>query len=96
MTSEGNTLILKKKFTNIRFHKKMVKKSGQGFLLTTKFYNSANDAALSAPGKRNPEGKAAIHPEGTSTKKQENMKTKTIVTRKIHANELHAKLGHPG
>ena len=40
VTSENETLILKKKSTKIRFDKKMKNKSREGFLLTTKLYNS--------------------------------------------------------
>ena len=94
VTSEGETLILKKNTADIHFDKKMENKAGKKFLLTTKFYKSANDAALLAPQKRKPEGKAAIQPEGTATKKQEN--TKKNATRKIHAKKLHAKIGYPG
>ena len=48
-----------------------------------------------APKKKNTEGKADVHPEGTAVNKQENTTTKKISTRKIHVNELHAKLSHP-
>ena len=59
----------------------------EGFLLTTKFYKSTNDTALLIPKKLNPEGKAAIEPEGVATNKQENTKTKQLTTQKIHANK---------
>ena len=95
LTSEGKTLILKKKPTKICFDKKMAKKSGIGYLLTTEFCKSANDASILDPKKRNPEGKAYIQPEGTAVKKQEN-KTKKNTTRKVHANKPHAKLVHIG
>ena len=36
--SEGETLIIKKKSTEIRFDKKIVNKGEEGFLLTTNFY----------------------------------------------------------
>ena len=42
------------------------------------------------------EENAAIHPEGTAAKKQDNTTTKTISMRKIHANEIQAKIGHTG
>ena len=42
------------------------------------------------------EGKKAIYSEGVSNKKQENNTTKQLATRKIHANEIHIKLIHPG
>ena len=47
--SESETLILKKIFTEIRFDKKMANKSGKGFILTTRFYKSANDATVLYP-----------------------------------------------
>ena len=48
------------------------------------------------PEKREPGGGgASIQPEGTAVKKQEDTTTKTIATRKFHANEFHAKIGHP-
>ena len=49
VTSEGKKLLLKKFLTEIRFDEKMTYKAGQGFLLTTKFYKSANDAAILDP-----------------------------------------------
>ena len=69
LTPEGETLILKKKSTNIRFDKKIANKASEGFILTTKFYKSANYAALLAPDKRNPEGKTDIQPEGIAVNK---------------------------
>ena len=96
VTPLGKTLILRKHFTDIRFDKKMASKAGEGFLLTTNFYNSANYASLLDPKKRNLEGKAYIQPKGAAIKKQENTTTKQIAMRKIHAKELHMKLGHPG
>ena len=71
MTSEGEALILKKNSTKIRFDEKMENKSSKGFLLTTKFYKSANNAAILDPKKRKPEGKASVHTEGKAVKKQE-------------------------
>ena len=50
--SEGDTLILKKNTTKIRFDNKMANKYGKGFVLTTRFYNSANNAALLDSKKR--------------------------------------------
>ena len=41
------------------------------------------------------EGKAAIHKEGTDTKKKKNTTTKQLATRKIHANNIHANISHP-
>ena len=67
--SEGEALILKRNSTKIRFDEKIANKSGEGFLLTTKFYKSANNTALLAPEKHNPEGKADIQPEGTTINK---------------------------
>ena len=69
---------LYEKTTEIRFDEKMANKSGEGFLLNTKFYKRANDAALLAPQKRNPEGKKATRLEGMYIKKKENTTTKTI------------------
>ena len=75
----------------------MTNKAGKGFLLTTKFYKSANNAAFRRlrSGSHNPEGKACIQPKGMDVKKQENTTTKQIVTQKFYANDLHVKLGHP-
>ena len=74
----------------------MAKKFSEGFLLTTKFYKNANEAALLIHWKQNPEGRVTVQPKGTSVKKQEQMTTKIIVMRKIHANDLHAKLRNNG
>ena len=60
LTSEGETLILKKISTVIVFDKKVANKSGKGFLLTTKFYKIAYDADLLAPKKQKPVGEAYI------------------------------------
>ena len=54
----------------------MVNKAEEGFLQTTNFNKSANDADLLDPQKRKPEGKAAIQPGGVDSKKQENKATK--------------------
>ena len=95
MTSESKTLILKENSTNICFDKKKVRNYGKGFLLNTKFYNSANDAYLFPPKKCNMEWKVAVHTNGTDIKKQEQTTTKKTGTHKIHANEIHAKLVYP-
>ena len=76
VTSEGRTLILKKNSTGISFDEKMVNKAEEGFLQTTNFNKSANDADLLDPQKRKPEGKAAIQLRGVDSKKQENKATK--------------------
>ena len=47
--SEGETLILKKNSTKIRFDKKIANSGSIGFLLTMKVYKSANNAAFLAP-----------------------------------------------
>ena len=47
---EGKNLTLQKNSTKIRLDEKMTHKSGEGFILTTKFYKSGNDAAILAPG----------------------------------------------
>ena len=72
----------------------MAYKAGEGFLLTTKLYKSANCTSLLAPEKQKLKGKAVLQLERKSVKKQENMTTRKIATRKIYANELHARLGH--
>ena len=95
MTLEDKALKLKKNSTEIRFDKRMANKSGEGFLLTTKFYKIENYGALLDPKNRKMEDKAVVHPEGTAFEKQINTKTKKIVTLKIHNKELHAKLFHP-
>ena len=64
--------------------------------MTTKFYKSANNAALLASKKRKMEGKASIQPEGAAIKKEENTTTKKIATQKVHANDLHANIVHHG
>ena len=74
----------------------MANNSNKWFILTTKFNKSTNDAALLAPYNINTEGKADIQLEGTATKRQENTTTKKIVMQKIHAYEIHVKLGHTG
>ena len=74
----------------------MGNKSGGGFLLTTKFYKVANDVSLFVPEKRKTGEETTVHPGGTAVKKQENTTTKHIETRKIHPNELHTKIVHPG
>ena len=76
--SKGETLIFKKKSTNICFEKKISNNSGKGFLLTIKLYKSKNNAAIPPPENKNPEGKAAAHPEETAIKKQENKTTKKL------------------
>ena len=48
----------------------MANKVGVGFLLTTKFYKSANNTNVLDPVKRKPEGKGSIQPEGTAIKKK--------------------------
>ena len=70
MTSEGEALILRKNSTKISFDDKMANKSIKGFLLTTKFYKSTNDAAPLPPKKRKTEGNAAVQTEGGEVKKQ--------------------------
>ena len=89
MTKEGESLILKKSSTEIRFDNKIANKYGKGLILTTKFYKSANDAALLTPEKQNPGGKAATQQEGTKINKKGNTTTKQIKMRKNHANEIH-------
>ena len=67
----------------------MANKPGKGILLTTKFYKSANDAALLDPDKRNKEGKADAHPERMAVNKQENTTTKNHVTENSRQRDPH-------
>ena len=62
VTSEGEALLLKKSSTEIRFDKKLTIKASEGFLLTTKFYKSAQETAFLSPKKRKPERKADVQP----------------------------------
>ena len=96
LTSEGETLILKKNSTEILFDKKIVNKSGKEFILTTKFHKSTNDTTLLEPNKRKTEDKTDLQLEGTAVKKQENTTTTKNATHKVHTNKLHVKLVHPG
>ena len=68
VTTKGKTQTLKKHSSNILLDNKMANNGSRGFLLITKFYKSANDAALLAPKKRNPECKSAVHKEDTEAK----------------------------
>ena len=61
----------------------MANKSGEGFLITTNFYNSAKDTALLDTKKHNPEGNADVNPEGTASKKQEKTTTTKSRRRKV-------------
>ena len=70
VTSERESLIIKKDYTKIHFEKEMVNHSGEGFLLTTKFYKGENDATLLEPNNQNREGKVSVQPEGTVAKNQ--------------------------
>ena len=85
-----------KNSTEIIFDKEMANKPNKGFLLTAKFYKSADDPALLDPEKRKLKGTTSLHLEDTSIKKQNNMTTKQTVKQKIHANDLHVKLDHTG
>ena len=96
VASEDETLILKKNSTDIIFDEKMANKTIKGFLLTTNFYKSTNDAALLDLKNRNTEVMEIAHTEGMAVKKQYNMTTKKIATQKIHASKLHMNIGHPG
>ena len=71
LTSEVETLILKKKSTKIHFDEKMANSGGEGILLTTNLYVSVCTHDLLDPKKRNPEGKAAVQPEGTAENNEE-------------------------
>ena len=94
MTSKGNSLILKTDSTKIRFDQKMANKSGKGFLLNTKFHKNANDTSIFASENRIPEENSIIQTEGVFVKKQKNMTTIKIATRKIHGYKLNAKIGY--
>ena len=94
--SEDEAPILEKNTTEISFDKKMANNGCEGFLPTTKFYKNANYTALLDPGKRKTEGKVDVQLDGTSAKNQEQRTTNQLATCKIHANELHTKIGHPG
>ena len=95
VTSEGESLILKKNPTDICVDKKMEKHGGKGFLLAIKFNRNTNNAALLVPEKRNPEGEASVHPEGMTVEKREQKTTEQQATQKIRVKELRAKLGSP-
>ena len=73
----------------------MEKNSGEGFLLGAKYYKNSNNAALLVSNKWHPEGKADVKWEGMVVKKQEKTTTKQQATQKIHANNIHMKIGHP-
>ena len=47
--SEVEILILKKNYSEIRFDGKVENKAGEGFLLSTKLYNSTNGASILDP-----------------------------------------------
>ena len=72
----------------------MANHSGKRFLLTTNFYQSVTDTALLAPKNQEPEGEAAVHPEGMTVNNQDKTTTKQLTARKNQANKLHAKLVH--
>ena len=54
----------------------MAKQSVEVFLLTTKFYKSANYKPLLYPEKRKPKSKAGVQLERMAIKKQDNKTTK--------------------
>ena len=60
VTSEGEAPILNKKATKAHLDEKMANHVSKGFILTPNLYKCANNSALLAPNKWNPEGKAAI------------------------------------
>ena len=72
----------------------MFKTGGKGFLLTTKFYKSTNRTASFSFDKKNLEGKSAVYSEGAMFKNEEQMTTTELATQKIHANNIHMKIGH--
>ena len=82
--------------TKIRFDKKMEINDSEGFLLTTKFYNSSNAVSILVPQKWNPGEKSSIESEYAEAKNQQKTATKQLAMQNIHANKLHNKLGHPG
>ena len=77
------------------FGKKLANNRGEGFLWASKFYKITNDIAIPPPKKRNPEGKSTVNPGGTAIKKQDETTTNQQTMRKIHVNELHARIFHP-
>ena len=72
----GETFMLKENSTDIRFDQKIANNGGEGYLLTTNFYKSTNDAFILAPPEVETRRKVSQQLEGTSAKKQENMTTK--------------------
>ena len=74
----------------------MVNNSGEGFLLTTNFYNIPNNNALLAPCEQSMKGNAYLKLEGVAIKQQFKMITEQQVTWKIHINDLHKKIMHLG
>ena len=62
--------------------------------MITKYYKNKNYTPFFVKEKQNPEERAAIHTEGAAVKKEENTTTKQFFTRKIHNNDLHAKIVH--
>ena len=55
----GETFMLKENSTDIRFDQKIANNGGEGYLLTTNFYKSTNDAFILAPPEVEPEEKSA-------------------------------------
>ena len=74
---------------------KMANKSGPGFLLTTKFYNSADCADIFVPYKEDPEGNASMQPEVMAVNKQENARTKQFFARKFTPTSSMRRLSIP-
>ena len=70
VTPECKSLINREKSTEIRFDMKMANNGAKVFLLTTKFYKSANEADILARESRKPEGKAYVKTEGKKDKNQ--------------------------
>ena len=93
VTPEGETLILKKN-QQIFFTRKLQTTVAKDFYWPPSSTRAQTMPLFPPPEKRKPEGKAAVHPEGTAIKKQENTTTNQLVTRKIHTNRLHTKLSN--
>ena len=64
VTSEGDTLILKRNLTKIRFDEKIANNGSKGLILATKFYMNPNDADILVPNNQNTEIKVDVDLEG--------------------------------
>ena len=87
VTSEGETLILRKNAPRIHFDKKIANTGSKIFLLTTKLYKNPNDAAILDTEENNLEGNKAMEIEERAFKEQ--TKNKILAKQKIHVNKIH-------